>query len=76
MALPMEQDEPGLQGCNAFRRYRMNRDYRDVMLWEVEDESSYPVHIGLLGADAIMLQAQTLADPVQESGLGGHRRET
>jgi hypothetical protein len=32
MALPMEQDEPGLQGCNAFGRYRMNRDYRDVML--------------------------------------------
>jgi hypothetical protein len=31
---------------------------------------------GLPGADAIMLQAQTLADPVQESGLGGHRRET
>jgi hypothetical protein len=25
MALPMEQDEPGLQGCNAFRRYSMNR---------------------------------------------------
>ena len=36
----------------------------------------YPVHIGLLGADAIMLRAQMLADPVQESGLGGHRRET
>ena len=54
----------------------MNRDYRDVMLLEVQDESLYPLHIGLLGADAIMLQAQTLADPVQESGLGGHRRET
>ena len=25
MALPMEQDEPELQGCNAFGRYRMNR---------------------------------------------------
>ena len=24
-ALPMAQDEPGLQGCNAFGRYRMNR---------------------------------------------------
>ena len=47
MALPMEQDEPGLQGrnafwevqdepglqgCNASGSYRMNRDYRDVML--------------------------------------------
>ena len=39
-----------------------------------QDESFYPVPIGLLGADAIMLQAQTLADPVQESGLGA--RET
>jgi hypothetical protein len=38
----MEQDEPGLQGCNAFGRYRMNRF----------------IQSGLLGADAIMLQAQ------------------
>ena len=56
MALPMEQDEPGLQGCGAFGGYRMN--------------PFYPLHIGLLGAGAIMLQAQTLVDPVQESGLG------
>jgi hypothetical protein len=35
-----------------------------------EDESFYPVHIGSPGADAIMLQAQTLADPFQESGWG------
>jgi hypothetical protein len=33
----IEQDvetdaEPGLHGCNAFGRYRMNRDYMDVML--------------------------------------------
>jgi hypothetical protein len=24
--------EPELQGCSAFRRYRMNRNYRDVVL--------------------------------------------
>jgi hypothetical protein len=42
MALPMEEDEPELQGCNAFG---------------AQDESFSPVHIGLLGADAIMLQA-------------------
>lgn len=35
-----------------------------------QDESFYPVHIDLLGADAIMLEAQALADLVQKAGRG------
>ena len=51
----------------------IRRQFRRVALAIEQDVSANPVHMGLLGADAVVFEAANLPNLIQEFGLASQR---